>query len=204
VIFEGSLRPYLTSSEKRLRLMELIKQIAIKNKEVKLSSKEKSNYYYDIKALVHDAEGVTLIGELMLQKLKEIQPDAKSVGGLEVGAVPIETAIVYHSYQLREEHQVTGFFVRKTPKTHGLEKLIEGCLREPAVVVDDVITTGQSVLDAVNALNSEGISPVNILSVIDRQSDSNLLVKNNIKFHSLFKHSEFAEYIESNQSTVNQ
>ena len=200
---KGNLTPYLTSSDKRECLKHLIIKKAIKIKDVTLSSNQKSEVYYDIKELVNDPEGVTLIGELMLEKLREIQPDVKSVGGLEIGAIPITTAIVYYSNQLGNESKVSGFMVRKNPKTHGLQKLIEGNIIKPLVVVDDVITTGKSVLDAVEALRNQGISTDNILSVIDRQSNENLLVQKHYKFDSLFKHSEFAEYIES-QTTIKQ
>jgi orotate phosphoribosyltransferase len=75
--------------------------------------------------------------------------------------------------------------------------MIEGIVKDPVAVVDDVITTGKSVLDAVAALRNQGFSNINIVSVIDRESKENLLDQNNLQFHSLFKHSEFAEYIDS-------
>jgi len=183
-----------------MRLKQIITQKAIQFKTVNLSSHKKSPFYYDIKSLINDPEGTVLIGELMLAKIREVQPDAKSVGGLEIGAVPITTAIVYHSNQLADGHKIYGFFIRKQPKSHGLEKLIEGFPKTPVVVVDDVITTGASVLESVEALRSEGISAVNIVSVIDRESDENIL-KPKMKYHSLFKHSEFAEYVNSKLQT---
>ena len=97
-----------------------------------------------------NSEGVVLIGELMLAKISELfGGGVKSVGGLESGALPITTAIVLVSKQLREgENKLTGFFVRKEAKRHGLQKKIEGLPKKPLVVVEDVVTTGQSVIDA--------------------------------------------------------
>ncbi len=92
---------------------------------------------------------------------------------------------------------MSGFFVRKNPKTHGLEKKVEGKPETPLVVVDDVITTGQSVIDALAALNSQNITPSGIISVIDRENDRNILKQGLISYVSLFKHFEFKEYIES-------
>ena len=88
-------------------------------------------------------------------------------------------------------------FVRKSVKAYGLEKMVEGIVRTPVAVVDDVITTGKSVMDAVSALRNQGINNINIISVIDREIKENLLEQNNMGFHSLFGHSEFAEYINS-------
>src|SRR5438093_7801186 len=136
----------------------------------------------------------------MLAKIKELFPDAKSVGGLESGAVPVSTAIVFYSNQLLEGSKLSGFFVRKEAKKHGLQKRIEGLPVSPLVVVDDVVTTGQSVLDAVSALNAAGISPIGIISVIDREDERNQLRKGQLKYDSLFKHSEFEEFIRSKKT----
>jgi orotate phosphoribosyltransferase len=75
--------------------------------------------------------------------------------------------------------------------------MVEGIVRTPVAVVDDVITTGKSVMDAVSALRIQGINNINIISVIDREIKENLLEQNNVEFHSLFRHSEFADYIDS-------
>ena len=87
-----------------------------------------------------------------------------------------------------DEGKLNGFFVRKELKKHGLEKKVEGIKKPPLVIVDDVVTTGQSVMDAVNALMEEGHSPIGIISVIDREDERKLEVLKNgtLKFDSLF------------------
>jgi orotate phosphoribosyltransferase len=185
--------------QKREQLKEIIKNEGIIFQEVTLSSDFKSDFYYDIKSIVN-SKGVVLIGELMLAKIKELFPAAKSVGGLESGAVPVSTAIVFYSNQLLEGSKLSGFFVRKEAKKHGLQKRIEGLPVSPLVVVDDVVTTGQSVLDAVSALNAAGISPIGTISVIDREDERNQLRKGQLKYDSLFKHSEFEEFIRSKKT----
>jgi orotate phosphoribosyltransferase len=202
----------LSLEEKRDKLFELIKVQGIVFQEVKLSNGSTSKYYYDIKRVINHPQGALLIGELMFNKISQInlntQKEAtelqkiKSVGGLESGATPITTAIVLASArdQINPENWLYGFFVRKNLKTHGLEKKIEGIVKTPLVVVDDVITTGQSAMEAVNALILQNISPAGIISVIDREEDDdkrNVLKKKKIQYESLFKHSEFKEYIES-------
>ena len=187
----------LTIEDKHERLKDIIKERGIVIKDVTLSSNRKSKFYYDIKSIVCEPEGAALIGELMLAQILKIEPKTMSVGGLESGAIAIATAIVCSSYLLTPTSRISGFFVRKNVKTYGLEKMIEGIVKDPVGVVDDVITTGKSVLDAVAALRNQGFSNINIVSVIDRESEENLLDQNNLQFHSLFKHSEFAEYIDS-------
>jgi orotate phosphoribosyltransferase len=187
----------LKIDEKRMRLKDIIKERGIVIKDVTLSSNRKSHFYYDIKSIVSDPEGAALIGELMLTEILNIEPKTRSVGGLELGAIAIATTIAYSSNQLESKNRISSFFVRKSAKTYGLEKMIEGIVKEPVIIVDDVITTGKSVLDAIYALRNQEIYKINIMSVIDREAKENLLDENNIKFHSLFKHSEFADYIDS-------
>lgn len=178
--------------------MDLIKSEAIIFNEIELSSGQSSKFYYDIKKLVF-SEAIILIGDLMFDKILKTFPSVRSVGGLETGAVSVTTAIVFTSNQLREGNKVTGFFVRKERKQHGLQKVIEGIPETPLVVVDDVVTTGKSVMQAIETLNEENITPIGVVSVIDREDPGNQLArgKGNIKFDSLFKHSEFKEYIDS-------
>jgi orotate phosphoribosyltransferase len=180
--------------QKREQLKEIIKRDGIVFREVTLSSNLKSDFYYDIKTIVN-SEGVVLIGELMLAKIRELFPTTRSIGGLESGALPVTTATVLCSNQLNEERKLTGFFVRKETKNHGLQKRIEGIVLNPLIVVDDVVTTGQSVMDAVDALVINGYSPAGIISVIDREDERNRLRNGELKYYSLFKHSEFEDFI---------
>ena len=188
--------------QKREQLKEIIKTQGIFLRDVTLSSNVKSDVYYDIKTVVN-SEGAVLIGELMLNKIKELFPDVKSVGGLESGSLQIATAIVFFSNQLRVG-KLNSFFVRKELKKHGLEKKVEGIKKPPLVVVDDVVTTGQSVIDAVNALMTEGLSPIGIISVIDREDERKMqeLKNGTLKYDSLFKHSEFADYIRTKKEQL--
>ena len=177
--------------------MEIIKARGIVIRDVTLSSKKKSKFYYDIKSIVGEPEGAALIGQVMLAAILKVEPKTRSVGGLESGAIAIATAIVCSSFQLESTCRVSGFFVRKNTKDYGLEKTVEGIVQNPVAVVDDVITTGKSILHAVSALRNQGISEINIVSVIDRETEDNLLNQNNTQFHSIFRHSEFADYIDS-------
>ena len=103
--------------QKREQLKEIIQGEGIIFRDVTLSSGLKSHFYYDLKKIVN-SEGVVLIGELMLAKIRELfGSGVKSVGGLALGALPITTTIFLVSNQLREgEGKLTGFFVRKEKK----------------------------------------------------------------------------------------
>ena len=187
----------MTIEDKHERLKEIIKERGIVIKDVTLSSNRKSKFYYDIKTIVNQPEGAALIGELMLDRIMKVEPRTLSVGGLESGAIAISSSIVCSCHYSSLPNSVSGFFVRKSVKTYGLEKMIEGIVKDPVAVVDDVVTTGKSVLDAVSALRNQGLYNVNIFCVIDRQVEKNLLDQNNVKFYSLFRHSDFSGYIDS-------
>lgn len=187
----------MTIEDKHERLKEIIKERGIVIKDVTLSSNRKSKFYYDIKSIVNEPEGAALIGELMLTRILKVEPKIMSAGGLESGAIAISTVIVCSCYYSRLPNTISGFFVRKSVKTYGLEKRIEGIAKDPVAVVDDVVTTGKSVLDAVTALRNHGLNNIHIFCVIDREAEENLLEKNNLQYHSLFKHSDFSAYIDS-------
>ena len=186
----------LDNSNTKSRLMDLIKKTGIVFRHVKLFSKLESEYYYDIKNVEFQPEGIHLLGELLAGEIA--QYGAKSVGGLEMGAVSLATAVVMKStWSGNYSIGVSGFFIRKEPKQYGLEKRIEGNVRPPIVLVDDVLTSGKSVMSAIEAVNKEGYSVKGVVFVIDRQEgESNLLKQNNIKYSSLFKHSDFKSFIE--------
>lgn len=184
--------------EKKLRLKQLIQERCIKvlDRSVTLSSGETTYYYYDIKGLF-DGEGLNLLGDLMLTEVSKFNP--KSIGGLEVGAIPLIAVIValdyanYANYANRTG--ASGFYVRKTIKEHGLQKKIEGNLQDPVVIVEDVMTTGNSIRMAINAVKDEGASVSGVVCVIDRQDPRNV-IKDQIECSSLFTHSEFEKFIE--------
>src|ERR671932_66816 len=183
--------------EKRRRLMEVIQENAIIFQDVRLFSNIKSQYYYDIKRISLQKEGAHLLAELLLTEIYKYGP--KSVGGMEMGAVALVTAVVFKStMDGKYEKGLNGFFIRKEAKGYGLQKRIEGNMIDPVVIVDDVITSGKSVMDSIEAVNKEGVTPKGVVCVIDREEEttSNVLKENNINYSALFKHSEFKSFIE--------
>jgi orotate phosphoribosyltransferase len=181
---------------KRKELMEIIKGngIVVSSQPIVLSSGEKSNYYYDLKMVLADPVGATLIGELLYDIIAR-EFSAKSVGGLEMGAIPISTAIIIRSISRSSSEGIRQFIVRRSAKTHGSGKKVEGYLINPVVIVDDVMTKGNSVIHAIEAVRSEGYSTAGVVLVIDREVPYNS-VKNKVKCFSIFNHSDFKGYID--------
>ena len=177
--------------------MDFIREHGIVFRHVTLSSNKESEYYYDLKRVVLHPDGAHLLADLLLEEIAKYSP--KSVGGLELGAVPLVTAIAMKSTMNgRSGVGIKSFIVRKNPKKHGLEKKIEGEIEPPIVVVDDVITSGNSVLDAVTAVVEEGFNVAHTVCVIDREEDgiTNVLKERRIKYSSLFTHLYFKSFIE--------
>jgi orotate phosphoribosyltransferase len=153
----------------RDRLIELLRTRSLRTGDFVLSSGKRSSFYIDGRLTTMHAEGFTLIGALGLAAIRELGWKASSAGGLTLGADPVAYAIAAASF--RDPPVLDAFTVRKSAKTHGTGKRIEGCFAAGAsvIVVEDVITTGGSALDAIQAVKAEGGNVVGILAVIDRQ-----------------------------------
>lgn len=155
----------MISDKEKIRKI-LIEKCVRKGVKRILSSGRESNYYIDAKYATMDPEGAYLIAKLMLEQISNFDIDA--IGGYTLGADPIVGSVVASSYGT--ERPLLGFIVRKEPKTHGEMKLIEGPFRRglKCLIVDDVITTGSSILKAVKAVEEEGGIVVLTMGIVDR------------------------------------
>ena len=140
----------------------------------RLVSGATSPYYFDLKLLSGDPEGVSTAARVLYHTILQM-PEVQSVGGLAAGSIPIATAISQHSWleHKRDEsnHTVTSFFVRKEQKKHGTGKRIEGVITPPAVILDDVITSGQSAIAAVDAVREAGYECRCLLGIVFRGTE---------------------------------
>jgi orotate phosphoribosyltransferase len=134
-----------------------------------LSSGKRSPYYVDCKATTMRGEAIDLIGATLMG---HVPPEAEAVGGLTMGADPIAHAVA--SYCTRHGRPLNAFSVRKEAKRHGLGKWVEGCAPRgtAVVVVDDVVTTGASTIDAIRKCREEGLRVVAVIALVDRQEES--------------------------------
>lgn len=116
------------------------------------------------------SEGFQVIGTLGLERLAARGWHPQLVGGLTLGADPVAYAIVAAAAR-GQGGTLDAFTVRKQAKTHGTAKRIEGCFAPGAaiVVVEDVITTGQSALDGIRTVEAEGGRVLGVLAVVDRE-----------------------------------
>jgi orotate phosphoribosyltransferase len=170
-------------SNAREALLQILAENSFKLGEFKLSSGGTSDYYVDCRATTLNAEGVRLTGRVFYDEIHEsgFKPDA--VGGMTMGADPIVTAIAMLSAQ-RIQGRITdssmegtgrklihAFVVRKDAKDHGTEQRIEGFRRKGArvFIVDDVCTTGTSIIQAIEASREFGFEVVGAICLVERE-----------------------------------
>lgn len=135
----------------------------------KLASGATSPFYVDCRVLMAHPEPRHLVAQLAFEKLHSLEFDC--IGGLEIGAIAIATAIADEAYRANPSREWRSFVVRKQPKDHGLGKLIEGAVTpgDRAVIVDDVLTSGGSIIKAVKAAREAGLKVDHALVIVDRK-----------------------------------
>jgi orotate phosphoribosyltransferase len=150
-------------------LIDLLKQRSLIRGEFVLASGRRSSYYIDARRSTMSGEGQTLIGALGLARIHARGWHPRSLGGLTLGADPIAYAIAHTAHLAGE--RLDAFTVRKQVKDHGTGRRIEGCFAagDPVVIVEDVITTGRSALDAAGILRDAGAQVLGVLAVVDRE-----------------------------------
>jgi len=152
----------------RNRLARLLADHAVIRESVVLASGRRSSYYIDCRQVLLDPEGAELSGQLCWEILAS--SDVRAVGGLTLGADPLVCAVSAAAWS--EDHRVTGFFIRKESKKHGLQQWVEGPFIEegtPVAVVDDVLTSGGSLATAIEKTRQAGGVVVAAIVVIDRE-----------------------------------
>ena len=134
-----------------------------------LASGETSPYYVDCRALLARPDARWLVAQLACAAIRDLSLDA--VGGLEIGAVPLATAISDYAFATQPSKTYDTFFVRKRTKDHGLGKRVEGAVKAGArvLVVDDVLTSGGSLLQALQAARDAHLHVSHALVIVDRQ-----------------------------------
>lgn len=151
----------------RSHLLDLLCRIAYKEGDFALTSGQRSTYYINGKQVTLHPQGALMVGRLMLEQLPE---DTQGVAGLTLGADPLVTAVsMVAAYN---DRPLFPMIVRKAAKGHGTRAYIEGIelpQGSSIVVLEDVVTTGQSALTAVDRLTDAGYSVKHILAVVDRQ-----------------------------------
>jgi orotate phosphoribosyltransferase len=150
----------------RSRLLDLFTARAVAFGDFTLASGQKSRYYINSKKVLFHGEAIALLGDLLYETTRDL--DIQAIGGLEVGAIPMATAAVLR-YRI-EGKTLEGFFVRKQVKGHGSQERIEGLVNrgDRVAVVDDVLTTGESVVQAIEAVEQRGATVGRVVCIVDR------------------------------------
>ncbi len=150
----------------RHQLKELFLSRAIAFGNFTLASGKTSTYYINSKKVLFHSESIALLGDLLYDATQDLTFQA--IGGLEVGAILMTTAVCLRYHQAGRS--VEGFFVRKEAKGHGSKERVEGQVKagDQVVVIDDVLTTGGSVLQAVEEIEKIGGKVLRVVCIVDR------------------------------------
>jgi orotate phosphoribosyltransferase len=169
----------------RQLLLDLFCQLAYREGDFVLSSGQRSSYYINGKQVTLHPQGALAIGRLLLSQLPS---DTKAVAGLTLGADPIVSAVSVVS--ALENRPIPALIVRKEAKGHGTMAYIEGPslpVGAKVVVLEDVVTTGQSAMKAVERLKNAGYEVEQVIALVDRQQGGAELYNSaGLKFQSLF------------------
>jgi orotate phosphoribosyltransferase len=157
-----------------------------------LSSGAKSNYYIDGRLVTLDGEGALAVAEAILERIGDRKVAA--IGGLTMGADPIAGAVA--AISAHQGKPLRAFIVRKDTKKHGTQKLVEGPLLpgEPVVIVEDVVSTGASAIQAAEAVAAMKCPVVAVIALVDREMGGDVLLREaGLRYEPLFTKTELLE-----------
>lgn len=187
----------LSHDKMRARLKEIIIEKSYRfGKEMTLASGKKSHHYFNMKPTMLDPNGALLIANLMLDEVDKLGGKFDAIGGLELGAVPIASAIAPQS-ALRNA-PISAFIIRKKAKDHGTQSLVEGLKDDETlsnktiIIVEDVTTTGGSAIKAIEAVRKDGATVSHVITILDREEGAREAFANiEVELISLLRKSDF-------------
>ena len=171
----------------RARLREVILENSLEMGDFTLTSGKKASYYLDCRTTTLHPLGALLTARLMLKTIRDQGIDAVAIGGLTLGADPIVAAIAVVSQM--EETPLPAFIVRKEAKGHGAKRQIEGWQGPSGsrvIIVDDVCTSGGSMLEACGKVEEAGYEVVATMCVVDREEGGADAITARYPFYPIF------------------
>jgi orotate phosphoribosyltransferase len=179
-------------ASQRQLLLDLFCQLAYKEGDFVLSSGQRSSYYINGKQVTLHPQGALAVGRLLLSQLPI---ETEAVAGLTLGADPIVSAVSVVS--ALENRPIPALIIRKEAKGHGTMAYIEGPslpAGAKVVVLEDVVTTGQSAMKAVERLREAGYSVEQVISIVDRQQGGAEFYQSvGLKFQTVFSIEDIQE-----------
>jgi len=177
----------MTVDKKKADLVHYIQERAVKRGDFLLASGQRSSYYIDGKTVLCDPAGLTLVAQGIESVLQSRGIEIDAVGGPEIGAIYIATAVSLRS--LTWSTPIAQITVRKQKKGHGAQKLVEGPSLPAGsriAVVEDVVTTGGSMMKAIDAIEEKQWKVVIAFSIVDREAGAReALAARGIEYHPL-------------------
>ncbi len=153
----------------------------------RLASGKESSYYFDSKMFSLHGQGQHLAGELLFDLISQCDHDG--FGGMEVSAIPLVGAVARAAFD--RGLPCKGFYVKKERKEHGTARAVEGFLPPEGsrvVILDDVVTTGESAQLAVDAVQARGLRVVLVAALVERHEEGGkVFIGQGIPFASVFK-----------------
>jgi orotate phosphoribosyltransferase len=156
-----------TAVTDREELLAGIKAKGVVHGDFQLSSGARATSYVDLRRVTLDGRLAPLVGRVLLAATTDLSYDA--VGGLTLGADPVATAMLHAA--ANRGTPIDAFVVRKAEKAHGLQRRIEGPDLEPGercLIVEDVVTTGGSTVQAIEAVREAGHEICGVVAILDR------------------------------------
>ena len=188
------------NTEFKRRLAKILVERSYKEGDFLLASGRRSDYYFDCRVTALHAEGAELIGNLFFEAVSEIIASGtpvKGVGGMTMGADPLVSATTVVSSQ--QGKPLNGLLVRKESKGHGTNQFVEGLANfetgDPVVVLEDVVTTGGSLLKACQRIEATGLKIVAVCCILDREEGGREKLKEaGYELKALFTRRELLEH----------
>jgi orotate phosphoribosyltransferase len=177
---------------KLARLRELLAERSLLFQRVTLSNGRESDFYFDCKRVTLHPEGASLVADAILDVIDALPERPAAIGGKTLGADPILGAVMMRAYDRGQQYET--FYVRKEAKKHGTKQWIENP-PDPGtnvVIVDDVVTTGASALDAVERAEAIGCRVLAVIGLIDREEGGADAIR--VKCPNFFAIVRFSEF----------
>lgn len=188
--------------EMKRRLAGLLLAKSYREGEFILTSGRKSDYYFDGKQTALHPEGAWLIGHLFLRLLADV-PALAGVGGMTLGADPLVAATSVISHEMGRP--LAGLIVRKNAKGHGTNQYLEGLGNLPpgaaVAMLEDVVTTGSSLLTACGRVREAGFTIGAVCALLDREEGGReTLAAAGFSLRALFRRAELLALARENSS----